>query len=117
MGENAVVARVFTVFRSRLRDDITDEYGELASELEDMARQSPGFVDYTSLTAQDGEHVSIVVFETPEAQAAWRNNLDHRHAQQRGRDRFYEWYEVSVCQEMRTTRWSGTRGNATPGTE
>ena len=64
------MARVFTVFRSRLRDEVSDEYRELASKLEHMARGSPGFVDYRSLTAEDGEHLSVVVFETMAAQAA-----------------------------------------------
>ena len=91
---------VVTVFRSRLRPDAEDHgYGELAARMETRARSMPGFVDFKTFLATDGERVSIIVFDTPEHQAAWRNDPEHRIAQRRGRAFFYDKYSISVCDE------------------
>ena len=49
----------------------------------------PGFVDFKTFTADDGEQVSVVTFATPADQRAWRDDPRHRRAQQQGRDEFY----------------------------
>ena len=58
---------------------------------------TPGFIDIKTFTADDGERVSLVMFESPETQAAWRTQAEHRAAQKRGRDEFYESYAIQVC--------------------
>lgn len=91
---------VVTVFRSRLRPDAEAQgYGELAAAMEARARSVPGFVDFKTFVAADGERVSIIVFETTEHQGAWRDDPEHRVAQRRGHESFYEEYSISVCDE------------------
>ena len=92
---------VVTVFRSRLRADAGDSFVELAAEMLELARSMPGFRDYKVFTADDGERVSIIVFDSLEAQEAWRDNVEHRAAQQRGRASFYESYRIQVCEVLR----------------
>jgi heme-degrading monooxygenase HmoA len=94
-----------------MRDDVPPEYEELSAELEMLARQIDGFVDYRSLTAANGDHLSIAVFETAQAEATWRDHVAHQQAQRRGRERFYEWYDVSVCEERRHHHWEAQSGN------
>ncbi len=92
---------VVTVFRSRLRDDAeTNGYRELAARMEARARQMPGFVDFKTFVAPDGERVSLVTFDTVAHHEAWRDDSAHRSAQQRGRDEFYLEYTISVCSEF-----------------
>ena len=98
--------RIVTVFRSRLRNDVPDEYWTLASELEQLAREVNGFVEYKVFTAPDGERLSLAVFESPEAEGAWRDHVAHREAQLRGREQFYEQYDVSVCELSRQRSWT-----------
>jgi heme-degrading monooxygenase HmoA len=89
---------VVTVFRSRLRPGAhAGGYGELAGRMEARARAMPGFLDFKTFTAADGERVSIVVFDTFEHHCAWRADPEHRAAQRRGRDTFYAEYSISVC--------------------
>ena len=95
-----------TVFRSRLRDDVPDAYWQLANELEQEARAVAGFVDYKVFVADDGERLSLAVFESPEAETVWREHVAHRAAQERGRAEFYEAYDVAVCDERRRHTWS-----------
>ena len=92
---------VLTVFRSRLRDDAGADYGELAREMLERARSMPGFRDFKMFSADDGERVSIIVFDSLEAQEAWRDDVEHRAAQERGRTSFYESYRIQVCEVLR----------------
>jgi heme-degrading monooxygenase HmoA len=87
-----------TVFRSRLRADAGDEYGRTADEMERYAREMPGFVDFKTFVADDGERVSLVVFASREAHDAWRDDARHRAAQARGRAEWYSEYTIQVCE-------------------
>jgi len=90
--------RIVTVFRSRLRPESAPEYHETAQRILELARTMPGFVDFKSFTADDGERVSIVTFASVETHRAWRDHPEHRAAQQMGRDRFYASYDITVCE-------------------
>ena len=87
---------VVTVFRSRLRDP-HDGYEQVADEMEAAARSVPGFVDFKTFRADDGERVSIVVFDSTDAHRAWRDDPRHQAAQQRGREEWYAEYRIQVC--------------------
>ena len=96
-----------TVFRSRLRDDVSGRrYGSLAGELEAKAAAMPGFVEFKEFVAADGERLALVTFASDEAEAAWRDDPDHRSAQQEGRDAFYSEYDVAVCAVQRRQQWT-----------
>jgi heme-degrading monooxygenase HmoA len=88
--------QVITIFRSRLRDDAAPGYHETADEMLALAREVPGFVDFKSFHADDGERVSLVTFDGPEAQRAWREHVAHREAQRRGRADWYAAYSLQV---------------------
>lgn len=92
---------MLTVFRSRLREESVEEYRATASRMEELARAMPGLLDFKTFTADDGERVSIIVFDSLETQEAWRDNAEHRAAQQRGRTSFYESYRIQVCEVLR----------------
>ena len=97
-----------TVFRSRLRDDASSDYGRLAAELEARARSFPGFVEFKMFLAADGERLALVTFASADAEAAWRDDAQHRDAQRRGRDEFYSEYDVAVCTVERRHRWESS---------
>ena len=63
----------------------------------ELAETMPGFVERKTFTADDGERVTIVVFETTEQQHAWRDQPEHRAAQRIGVDRLYSEYRLQVC--------------------
>ena len=88
--------QIVTVFRSRLRPPVDVDYGDTADAMLALARTMPGFVDFKSFAADDGERVSLVTFADAASQRAWRDQVDHRAAQQTGRDRFYVEYHLQV---------------------
>ena len=97
--------QMVTVFRSRLAETGRDEYGETAARMLDEARRMPGFVDFKTFAADDGERVSIITFADEPSHAAWRDHADHRAAQQAGRDRFYASYDIQVCRCLHVRRF------------
>jgi heme-degrading monooxygenase HmoA len=99
MAQAASAHSVVTVFRSRLRPDaVANGYTELAARMELRARAMPGFVDFKTFTAPDRERLSIIIFDTWEHHCAWRDDPEHRAAQQRGRRDFYAEYSIVVCE-------------------
>lgn len=88
---------VVTVFRSRLRPGVEDEYGPMAERMLELARSMPGFVDFKTFTAADGERVSVVTFADSDAHGAWRAHPEHTEAQRLGRERFYASYDIVVA--------------------
>jgi len=93
--------RVVTVFRSGLRHDAeANGYDELAARVEDRARAMSGFIDFKTFSSPDGERLSVIVFDTIAHQHAWRDDPEHRVAQQRGREAFSKEYSITVCQEI-----------------
>ena len=93
---------VVITFRSRLRDEFLDEYNETALKMLALAREMPGFVSFKSYTAEDGERISVIEFETEEHVTAWRNHPEHRTAQELGREKFYAEYHLSVSETLRS---------------
>ena len=92
---------VITIFRSRLRPEHQSEYTLWATRMHDLALTMPGFISIKTFTAEDGERVSIVEFESEETMRLWREHAEHRQAQELGRKRFYSEYRIQVCQPIR----------------
>jgi heme-degrading monooxygenase HmoA len=92
---------VITIFRSRLRPENQEAYQQMAARMHDLAQQMPGFVSIKTFTAQDGERVSIVEFESEATHNAWRQHPEHREAQRLGRELFYSEFHIQVCKVER----------------
>lgn len=90
---------VVTIFRSRVREGAEAAYGQVADEMSSLARTMEGFIDEKFYLSREGERVTIVRFRDVDSQRAWSQHPLHLAAQQRGRDEFYVWYDISVCDE------------------
>jgi len=85
---------VITIFRSRLRPGVENEYLPWAKRMLELVEQAPGFLALKSFEAPDGEQVTLVEFETEAAALAWRHHPEHLEAQTLGREKFYAEYEL-----------------------
>jgi len=92
---------ILTVFRSRVRPEAKDEYARWAARMSEIARTMPGYVSHKGFVADDGERVTIVEFESEEAQRAWAVHPEHVEAKKKGRASFYLEYRVQVCRVER----------------
>ncbi len=92
---------IVVLFRSKLTADAGADYQEMAAEMLATAKDMPGFVDFKTFHAEDGERVSIVRWQDKETLAAWRNHPRHRLAQQTGRAKWYESYKIEIAEVIR----------------
>jgi len=98
--------RILTVFRSRTAAGAYDAgYEERAAAMEAKARAMPGFVEFKSYLAEDGEKVSVTVFASRAEHEAWAKDVDHRAAQADGRQSFYDEYRITVSEVTSERAW------------
>lgn len=105
-----VEGQMVTVFRSRRRDVSESVYRRVSEAMQAAACSVPGFVDFKTFTAEDGEHVTLVTFASLESHQVWRNDPRHRQAQRQGRDEFYAEYSIQVGECTHVSRWSRSEG-------
>ena len=89
----------YAVIFTNLRTGVDNGYPEMAAQMEELAREQPGFLDIES--ARDGLGITVSYWETLEAIANWKANVDHKVAQKRGITEWYSWYKVRVCRVER----------------
>ena len=73
----------------------------MATRMRSLAEAMPGFISFKSFSADDGERVSIIEFESEETLRAWREHPEHRRAQALGHNCFYSEYKIQVCTIIR----------------
>jgi len=96
---------IITVFRSRLKPGVRDEYVALVERMNELARTMPGYISHKGYFAEDGERVTIVEFEHEEGMRAWRTNPEHIAAQKLARQKYYTEYQIQVCTLDRETKF------------
>ena len=72
------------LFRSRLTEEAGDDYQDMAAEMRAYAKTQPGYVDFKSYQAEDGERISVVKWKDRETLEAWRQNARHREPRRVG---------------------------------
>ncbi len=98
---------IVTIFRSRVRPEVEQEYGEWAARLSQLARAMPGYISHKGFAAQDGERMTIVEFEDEQSLHEWARHPEHVAAKKKGRADFYLEYRVQVCAPLRDSAFAG----------
>jgi heme-degrading monooxygenase HmoA len=97
---------LITVFRSRLKPGLEEEYVALVEQMEKLARTMPGYISHKGYAGADGERLTIVEFEHEEGLRAWRTNPEHIAAQKLARQKYYTEYHVQVCTLDRESKFN-----------
>jgi heme-degrading monooxygenase HmoA len=93
---------VVVTFRNRMALGVDPtEYGQRVGKLFEIVAAMPGFRGIRSYEAEDGERLSLIEFDSHESLAAWRENAEHRIAQQLGREKYYAEYHLQICDLVR----------------
>ena len=104
---------IVTVFRSRPRPGIRDEYVALADRMNGLAMTMPGYVSHKGFFADDGERVTVVEFNHEEGLRIWRHNPEHVAAQKLAREKYYTEYHVQICTLERESHFRADEAAAT----
>lgn len=93
------------LFRSKLTDIDSDGYARMADAMDAHARTFDGFVDAKSFLADDGERLTVVWWRDEASLKVWATDAKHRVAQERGRERWYEYYKMDVAEIVRVSNY------------
>ena len=96
---------IVILFRSRLTAAAGSDYSEMDARMEERARAAEGFVDVKAYTAQDGERLTVVRWRDLESLRRWREDPQHRAAQETGRQLWYEFYTTEVAEIVRESHF------------
>ena len=103
---------ILTIVRSRLNQETRAEYDSFVERTASLAEAQPGFKGHKLFVAEDGERVTLVEFESMEAQRAWSLSAEHRQAAIAGRKRFYSEYKIQICTVMRQSDFQAAPADA-----
>ena len=85
------------IFGFRLRTIDTTEYLKTADRLMEVARGLDGFYGEEAARVEGGLCLTVSYWSDEEAIRAWRENLEHAEARQRGKREWYESFKVRVA--------------------
>jgi heme-degrading monooxygenase HmoA len=85
------------VFTSRRTDVDAEGYNRTAARMEMLAREQPGFLGIESARSGDGLGITVSYWQSREAIAAWKQQMEHLSAQAAGRDRWYACFRLRIA--------------------
>jgi heme-degrading monooxygenase HmoA len=94
------------IFTSR-RTEGDNEYGETAARMAELATEQPGYLGMES--ARDELGITVSYWRDEESIAAWRQHAEHTATRRRGREQWYESFDVQVAKVERAYRFSSRR--------
>ena len=106
-----MIAVIFEVIPS---EAAKSEYLEIAAELRSFLENRDGFISierFQSLT-DEGKILSLSFWRDESAVAKWRNVLEHRSAQKKGKESLFRSYRIRVAEVIRD--YTATDRNEAP---
>ena len=80
------------IFTAEMAEDVTG-YTDTAQRMNELVQQQPGYIGkYQSM--EGTREITISYWENLEAVKAWKENQEHRAAQELGRSKWYTSYQV-----------------------
>ncbi|POX47824.1 antibiotic biosynthesis monooxygenase [Streptomyces sp. Ru71] len=92
----------YAVVFTSVRTEDEDGYPETADRMDELVRKIPGFLGMDHARSAGGLSITVGYFQDAEAIEAWRSDLEHRRAQRRGREQWYERYTLHVAKVERS---------------
>jgi heme-degrading monooxygenase HmoA len=106
---------VVVLFSYSMRGDADVQAEDAATDrMWSIVSRMPGFISYKSYTAEDGERIAVVRFESRAALDAWKYRPEHRETQERARVEWYEDYWVQASESFREYRFTREGGYEQP---
>jgi heme-degrading monooxygenase HmoA len=88
---------VAVIFTSQRGEHGETDYANTAEEMEALAAQQPGYLGIESARDASGFGITVSYWANEDDARAWKRVAEHADAQRRGRDEWYERYDVRVA--------------------
>ncbi|MDF2176737.1 antibiotic biosynthesis monooxygenase [Aliiglaciecola sp. CAU 1673] len=87
------------IFRAEVGDQ-DQEYSDTAAKMRELAISQYGCLEFIAVTEGDQE-IAISYWPDEASILAWKQDVQHRQAQQQGQARWYKSYQVQVVKVKR----------------
>ena len=101
----------YAVIFTSVRTSVEEGYSEMAEAMLDLASRQPGYLGVEH--ARDDIGITVSYWESLEAIAAWKEQADHKIAQEKGRSDWYAEYTLRICRVEREYDFRRNDGGAT----
>lgn len=91
----------YSVIFSSLRSEGDQHYGRMAERMVELAAQQPGYLGVESARGADGFGITVSYWSDLASIQAWKTQAEHQIAQETGKARWYEHYEVRIARVER----------------
>jgi heme-degrading monooxygenase HmoA len=88
------------IFKATIAD-FDDEYACTVVRLKELAFNKYGCQNFVSVTQGDQE-IAISYWQSMQQIRDWKNDPEHKHAQNMGRDKWYKSFNVEICEVVDT---------------
>jgi heme-degrading monooxygenase HmoA len=95
----------YAVIFTRLASSDAAGYAEAADRMVVLAARQPGFLGVESTSDDDGVGITVSYWESEDAIAAWKSDVEHTATRDTGRARWYDGYELRVARVERAYNW------------
>jgi heme-degrading monooxygenase HmoA len=97
-----VKANYYSVIFSNERSQLEDsKYHEFSNQMLTLVQHAEGFLGMESYRENSGRGVTISYWETLEAIQKWKENTQHRLAQEYGKAVAYSQFTTRICEVLR----------------
>ncbi len=90
----------YAVIFTSLKSADEEGYAEMSQQMEELAREQPGYLGFESARSEIG--ISVSYWKDQESIRQWKNNLEHRVAQDKGRQQWYSKYQIRIAKVERS---------------
>lgn len=85
------------IFTSKRNSSEVQEYEHMSKRMLELVSQQKGFVSADSVRDADGNGITVSYWENLSGIKAWKQNVEHLEAQDRGKIVWYSSYSVKIC--------------------
>ena len=89
----------YAVIFTSIRTEVEEGYVETAKRMVELAKEQKGFLGEESARNELG--ITVSYWESPAAIHEWKQNFEHRQAQQTGVKKWYSAFKVRVAKVER----------------
>ncbi len=87
----------YAVIFSSVKSDTDTGYETTAQRMLSLVENQPGFLGVESVANAHGNGITVSYWESLESIAAWKNQAEHRMAQERGKAEWYRSFRLRIA--------------------
>jgi len=93
------------IFVNQRSDQDEAGYGKTAQRMVELAEQQDGFLGIESVRESEGKGITVSYWRDLAAIKNWKNNLEHQAARQKGKESWYDSYQLQIAKVEHGYRW------------